>query len=255
MLCYVNDRNRSIEELSRIISYASRDGTLPAEQCGGIGIYPEDVFGSMQWIKKLYHQEGGKQYLHIVISHDSALNDIQLAHRVDMQIASFYGKEFQVAVFTHSDTDHLHSHLIVNTVHIHTGKKLSQGKEVCKKLKSYANSILQSYGLEAIGGKDIRFYIYDAQDATDEEEFYGDDELSIREWSEIAEEIEEITGITRPFRFTEIVQEREDVKRFVKNVEERQCEGIVRPITFVDERQEMSESLRFIRNRIKHNDK
>lgn len=198
----------------------------------------------------MYHQEGGKQYQHLVLSHDSAVRDARLAHKVGMEVANFYGQNCQVAVFTHTDTEHLHSHLIVNTVNMYTGKKLSQGKEACGKIKRFADNILRSHGLEPIGGKDIFEYGL-CEEYFEYEESYEEDEMGMDELLDIVDEIEDMSGIIRPLHFIENKSEKEEAKKYLGRIENRQCGEFIRPVHFVNERKEVMDQRQFIMRNIR----
>lgn len=158
LIRFVNDRNRSGEELAAIINYCSRNGTLSEDMLGGVGMLKEAAFLQMKVVKALWHQESGKQYQHIVVSCDSAVLDKDKAHRIGYQIAQFF-EEYQSMVCTHTDTSNLHSHIIVNTVNTKTGKKLSLSRKDFYNFIRYANQIFLQNGLPAVGEKNFQRWI------------------------------------------------------------------------------------------------
>ncbi len=171
----------------------------------------------MRQAKVLFHQEKGKQYQHLVVSNNSSVRDTSLVHRIGCEIAEYYGSQYQVYVCTHCNTNNLHSHIIINTVNMVTGKKLSQNKSDCRKLKEYANRIFKKYDLPPIGGKDIYFIKYDEPD-----DFY--DDLYWDEYNEIAYDsqlLEEHYGVTRPFHFMDLEGETQELLNYYKRMEAR----------------------------------
>ena len=56
-------------------------------------------------------------------------------------------KDFQVVLVTHKDRDHIHNHIVINSVSHITGKKYHQKKNELREFKEYSNEICQKHGL------------------------------------------------------------------------------------------------------------
>ena len=81
----------------------------------------------MQLTKGRYRKTDGRQYYHFVQSFAETDNlTPQEAHAIALELARREFPGFEVLVATHIDTDHLHSHLIVNSVSFQDGRKLHQ---------------------------------------------------------------------------------------------------------------------------------
>ena len=78
----------------------------------------------MRLTKERYRKTDGRQYYHFVHSFAEA-DDLtpQEVHAIALELARREFPNFEVLVATHIDTDHLHSHLIVNSVSFQDGKK------------------------------------------------------------------------------------------------------------------------------------
>ena len=87
----------------------------------------QSVLSEMQLTKEQYRKIDGRQYYHFVQSF-AETDDLtpQEAHTIALELAQREFPNFEVLVATHIDTDHLHSHLIVNSVSFWDGKKLHQ---------------------------------------------------------------------------------------------------------------------------------
>ena len=212
---FVNDRNRKAAQLRRIIDYAKREGSLARKYMSGIGIDPDTAYEQMVSAKNLFHQEGGKQYLHLVVSFDQVLQQADTAHLIGGKIAKFYN-DYQVLVTTHTDTNNLHCHLIINSVNMCTGKKLSQNRKDFWKFIEFANTVFEQYDLPHIGSKQVCELLL-----SEECDFWEDDLL---EFDEVIhgrlEELEQQYGVQRPIYFDDEELEREDVLRSIEQMEQ-----------------------------------
>ena len=90
----------------------------------GINCRPESVYDDFLRTKLLYHKEGGTMYYHMVQSFPTGEEvDPAAAHAAALKLARWFrGRE--VLVCTHVDRDHIHSHLLINSVSFEAGKKL-----------------------------------------------------------------------------------------------------------------------------------
>lgn len=181
----------------------------------GVGINPISAYEEMMRAKKAFHQERGKQYLHLVVSFDQVLQQADTAHKIGRKIAEFYS-DYQVLVTTHSDTSNLHCHLIINSVNMLTGKKLSQKRKDFWKFIEHANSIFEYYDLPRIGSKQLYELVLDAGG-----DFWEDDLLEFDDMIHgRLEELEQQCGVRRPIYFEDEETEREDVLRSIEHMEQ-----------------------------------
>ena len=106
-------------------------------------------------VQQLYGKTTGRRYYHYILSF-SPEETQQLSprevHQMGVELAEeFFGKQgYQFAVVTHTDTDHLHDHIVVNAVNLETGKKLHTSRQDLKQIKSRVNELCQSRGLQPI---------------------------------------------------------------------------------------------------------
>ena len=106
-------------------------------------------------VQQLYGKTTGRRYYHYILSF-SPEETQQLSPREVNQMGvelaeEFFGKKgYQFAVVTHTDTDHLHDHIVVNAVNLESGKKLHTSRQDLKQMKSRVNELCQSRGLQPI---------------------------------------------------------------------------------------------------------
>jgi len=111
---------------------------------------PESAYAEMVLTKKEFNKMGGRQYLHMIqsFSPDEAI-DHQTAHEIALKLADHY-EGFQVLVATHTDREHIHSHLIINSVNFETGLKIQQSFKQLNEVMDKSDAICKEYGLSVI---------------------------------------------------------------------------------------------------------
>src|SRR5699024_11565100 len=57
----------------------------------------------------------------------------------------------EVAVYTHDDTNHVHNHIVINSVNFETGKKYqAHGKEAIERARSLSDEVCKSQDLSVV---------------------------------------------------------------------------------------------------------
>ena len=111
----------------------------------------QSALSEMQLTKERYRKTDGRQYYHFVQSF-AETDDLtpQEAHAIALELAQREFPSFEVLVATHIDTDHLHSHLIVNSVSFQNGKKLHQSAADLQAHRLASDEICAAHGLEIL---------------------------------------------------------------------------------------------------------
>lgn len=83
----------------------------------------------MQLTKEVWNKESGREYKHYIQSWPKGEVTPQQANEMGVNLAekSFPGHEAYVV--THADKDHIHNHIVVNSVNFENGKKLHLDKD------------------------------------------------------------------------------------------------------------------------------
>lgn len=88
-----------------------------------------------------------RKYYHFKLSCARKDNvTIEKAHAYAEEIAEAFFKNYECVIATHTDTQTVHSHIIVNAVDPITGKKLQFSKQDYAKMKDEVNAIGRKYG-------------------------------------------------------------------------------------------------------------
>lgn len=135
------------QSLGRAIDYAGRDGMASGKDC------PDDLEQAkeqMQATKEAYEKTDGRQYKHYVQSFEPGETTKEEAHEVGKEWAEKNFPGHEVVVGTHADKDHIHNHVIVNSVNYENGKKIHLSKDDLERLKTSSDEICKDHGLSTI---------------------------------------------------------------------------------------------------------
>lgn len=145
--------------IKRIINYVTQDKKTTSDLITGKDCMAESCLEEMLYTKNLYNKTGGRQYIHIIQSFDSKDNlTPNQVHDAGLKLANTFNG-FQVLVATHIDKEHLHNHLVINSVSFENGYKIQMSKKDLQYLKNYSDKICLEMGASVIPKKDKTNYI------------------------------------------------------------------------------------------------
>lgn len=145
--------------LKTIINYVTQEKKTNANLITGKDCLAESSLEEMLYTKNLYHKNSGRQYIHIIQSFDPKDNlSAEQVHNAGIKLANTFNG-FQVLVATHIDKNHLHNHLIVNSVSFENGYKIQMSKKELQDLKDYSDKLCLEIGASIIPKKENTQYI------------------------------------------------------------------------------------------------
>ena len=113
----------------------------------GINCQPESVYADFMTTKRLYHKTDGVLFYHMVQSFPKGeAVDPVTAHAAALKLAEYY-EGYEVLVCTHTDREHIHSHLLINSVNFDTGRKPHIAKEQLQELRQRNDQICMEFSL------------------------------------------------------------------------------------------------------------
>ncbi|MBQ5562937.1 MAG: relaxase/mobilization nuclease domain-containing protein, partial [Clostridia bacterium] len=77
----------------------------------------------------------------------------ELAHQIAVELMQKVAPNFQVIISTHIDKDHLHNHIIINSVNMETGMKWKADLNTRLNMRDESDSLCRKYGLSTIEKK------------------------------------------------------------------------------------------------------
>ena len=117
----------------------------------------DSVYQSFLEEKKLWGKDSGRMYAHNIISwHKEENITLQQAYAFGKEFVEKWFDGFQTLIGVHKDRDHVHLHLVTNTVSYEDGHKLHNSKKDLERMKEMTNQMCVERGLTvAQKGKDF----------------------------------------------------------------------------------------------------
>ena len=130
-----------------------RDKTLWAgrQLVTGWNCVAQSAYDEMMTTKQQYGKANGRMFYQFVQSFHPE-EDVAPAevHAIGLELAQRLFPDFEVVVATHTDADHLHNHLIVNSVSLMTGRKLHQNAADLQRQRQISDEICAAHGLTVL---------------------------------------------------------------------------------------------------------
>ena len=123
------------------------------EECvlvGGINCLPDTAFEQMEETKNIFHKTGKRQGYHVIISFspEEKVSAEQAMYVLEHFAKNLLGDDYEAVYAVHTDKEHMHGHLIWNSVSMTTGKKYNSPKSNWKNhLQPITNKYCDELGL------------------------------------------------------------------------------------------------------------
>ena len=143
-------RIASNSSLKAIIKYVKDIEKTNDKIIGGKDCTSTNVLYKMSCTKKVWGKTGKRQYHHIVQSFLPGEVASELAHSIGIELAEKGFAAYEVLIATHIDRDHLHNHLIINSVSFVDGRKYTGTRDSLIDLKDKSDELCREYGLSVI---------------------------------------------------------------------------------------------------------
>lgn len=131
--------------------------TVPEKTGGGrwvgsLNCQPDYVYEQMRQTKEQFGKTDQRQGYHLIISFVEGEVDADTAFEVIGKFAKEYlGQDYETLYAVHDNTEHIHGHLIFNSVSFRTGNKYRYKKgDWAKHIQPITNRLCEEYGLSTI---------------------------------------------------------------------------------------------------------
>lgn len=112
---------------------------------------PGREFRQMMDTKREVGKLDGRQCYHIIQSFKPGEVTPELALEIAKEFAAEYLPDYEVVIGTHIDRDHIHSHLIFNSVNAQTGEKYHVStQEYYRQIRAISDRLCREHGLSVI---------------------------------------------------------------------------------------------------------
>jgi len=155
--------------ITKILNIQESDGRNPAshlknaleyiqnpdktEECvlvSSINCLPDTAFEQMEETKNIFHKTGKRQGYHVIISFspEEKVTAEQAMYVLERFAKDVLGNDYEAVYAVHTDREHMHGHLIWNSVSMTTGKKYNSPKGNWKNhLQPITNKYCDELGL------------------------------------------------------------------------------------------------------------
>ena len=123
------------------------------EECvlvGSINCLPDTAFEQMEETKNIFHKTSKRQGYHVIISFspEEKVTAEQAMYVLEHFAKNVLGDDYEAVYAVHTDREHMHGHLIWNSVSMTTGKKYNSPKSNWKnQLQPITNKYCDELGL------------------------------------------------------------------------------------------------------------
>lgn len=126
---------------------------------GGINCQPDMAFEQMKASKRKFGKIDKRQGYHLILSFKEGEADPDMVYEITRRfVVEYLGREYEAVYCVHDNTDHVHSHIVFNSVSFLDGHKYRYEKgDWARDIQPITNRLCEEYGLSTIeieGDKD-----------------------------------------------------------------------------------------------------
>lgn len=110
--------------------------------------------------REIWGKSGGIQAHHVIQSFKPDEVDPQQANEIGLQLAEKMAKGHEVVVYTHTDKDHIHNHIVINAVNYEDGRKFhAHGQDAIDRFRDVSDELCKEHGLSVVEERsaDVRY--------------------------------------------------------------------------------------------------
>lgn len=146
------------DDLAAALKYVSNDDKTDKQLfVGAINCPPVRAYEQMMATKRRYGKMGGNVAYHGYQSFKSGEVTSEEAFEIGMKTARrMWGKDYEIVVTTHLNTDNLHNHFVINSVSFKTGLKFENHISDHRRLREISDEICKEYGKSVL--ENAEFY-------------------------------------------------------------------------------------------------
>lgn len=155
-----SEKNRNpAQHLQNALEYIQNpDKTEKLFLVGSVNCLPETAFDQMMDTKKLFQKTNRRQGYHIVLSLKPGEGTPEIAFDMARRFTEeFPGDRYEAVYAVHIDKDHIHSHIVWNSVSLLDGRKYDYKKGDWKHIiQPITNKLCKEYGLSIIEAEYVK---------------------------------------------------------------------------------------------------
>lgn len=184
---FFNNANQQPGDLTKKIAYVG-DYKSTQGVVRGVGTGNINPCLAMELVRLAHKKTENRQYIHFAYSPDPNLeisqNDL---YDISYQICRAAFSEYQVFYGIHTNTNHIHTHFIINTVSYKDGRMFQQSRKQLIDLKKVVLEIEIAYGLivdrcsieEVTDDEDLEWLSFCDHEEIESDENYDENNISL----------------------------------------------------------------------------
>lgn len=136
---------------SKLYAYLTQAEKTEEHLISGVNCNPNNMVNEFTVTKELYNKLEAIKYHHVIQSFDP--NDKitpEKAHELGRELVEKQFKGFEVLIVTHTDKEHIHNHMLINSVSFENGLKYNSSNKSLWDIKRESNRICEREGLKII---------------------------------------------------------------------------------------------------------
>ena len=151
---FANSKNQTTGGLKKLLGYVGKEKKTRLEDrrlVSGVNCSTENAYNEMMLTKQMHKKTGGRLYYHLVQSFPKGYEiSPELAHKIALELAEKALSNYECVVATHIDREHIHSHIVFNSVSFEDGRKYHSDNNSLHELMKLSDKICESYGVHTL---------------------------------------------------------------------------------------------------------
>ncbi len=151
---FINSKTQTAGGMKNVLAYVTRTEKTKSEDkqyVTALNCNTATAYEEMIATKNTYHKNSSRMYYHLVQSFPKGDGTPpELAHRIAVELAEKAFGKYECVVATHIDREHIHSHIVFNSVSFEDGRKYHSNGNTVQELMDLSDEIFMRYGVAVL---------------------------------------------------------------------------------------------------------
>ena len=151
---FINSKTQTAGGMKNVLAYVTRTEKTKSKDkqyVTTLNCSAPTAYDEMLATKNAYHKNSGRMYYHLVQSFPKGDNTSpELANRIAVELAEKAFGKYECVVATHIDREHIHSHIVFNSVSFEDGRKYHSNGNTVQELMDLSDEICMRYGVAVL---------------------------------------------------------------------------------------------------------
>lgn len=151
---FINSKTQTAGGMKNVLAYVTRQEKTKSEDkqyVTALNCNTATAYEEMIATKNTYHKNSSRMYYHLVQSFPKGDGTPpELAHQIAVELAEKAFGKYECMVATHIDREHIHSHIVFNSVSFEDGRKYHSNGNTVQELMDMSDEICMRYGVAVL---------------------------------------------------------------------------------------------------------